>query len=91
MTDNIVNLQGDEYNRTGHLDDEIRQSVVATLEKLLEMAKSGQINAVAASVSYTDGTFNSEFAGEPVSRGTVGMLELMKTQLANELIKDGMG
>lgn len=59
-------------------------SVVEELERLLEMARAGEVIGVAYSVEHFDGANNNRYVGR-VSRKLLGGLMLVMHRLSNEL------
>lgn len=89
MTD-IINITGSDYRLPAAIATESNEAVVSQLEKLLELARNNQITGIVSCVTYSDNTQNTEYSGACVSRATVGLLELAKLRIANDLLEDNM-
>ena len=79
---NVIGL----YGNTPRQPNTANEEVVKQLEKLLEMAKSGEICGVASAIIYNDEAYttNRLFSGS-VSYGEVGRLVELQQFLLEEL------
>ena len=72
----VVSLTGAEVIPPGT----VRPELVAELESLLEMAKSGEIEGIAAAVLYRDDCTTFRLKGR-MSRALIGVIEMMKARI----------
>lgn len=79
-TKKIVSLRGEAIRAPYEPDPKL----VEGIEKLLEMARSGEINGVAVAIHNSDGTTQSLRMGL-MSRGLVGMLEILKLSTCRDV------
>ena len=76
----VVSLNGQPIPPIGDPSPE----VIAQLERLLEMARAGQIVGVAACLEHGDGATSGVVTGV-VSRGLIGAVEMSKYDLIKAL------
>lgn len=75
---NVVSIQDGSPTHTPGCPD---PNVITALERLLQLAKDGQITGVAYATHYYDGTGNNHYAGR-VGRNTVGQLFAVATRIS---------
>lgn len=76
----VVSLHGDEI-RPPYVPD---PKLVAGIEDVLELARSGEINGVVIAISNSDHTTQSRRLGV-MSRGLIGMLEVLKMRTCQDV------
>lgn len=81
---NVVGLNGAPVPRAG----EPRPEVVERLERLLEMARSGEIQGVGAAVLYRDDS-TQVFAVGLATRGMLGAVTMLQIDVAHSLVEGG--
>ena len=86
MTD-VVNFDGGKYTPP-KITIESNEAVISHLERLLELAKNGQVTGIMSTVAYLDTTFSIEMSGGCVSRGMIGNMEIAKAHLLRDLIEE---
>ena len=77
MSDNVVALRG-EYQP---LNNEPNDRLVQEIERLLDMARSGEIVGMAGTYLHKDKGASYSFAGIVGSYGLIGGLEFAKARL----------
>lgn len=77
MTDKVVSIDGSEVPETRV----VRESVVETLEEMLERAKSGDIQGIACSFVDSDRCCQYVVAGVVGGYGMIGSTSVMKQDL----------
>lgn len=79
----VVSLKGAPVAAPGTPNPDL----VEDLEKLLDMARSGEINAIAYGVVYRDGLTSYRWVGR-ITRALVGSLELAKMSMCQNEINE---
>ena len=64
--------------------NEVVASLVQLLEDMLERAKSGEMNGLAASMTHSDGSHSYVVDGQ-LTLGTIGNIERLKLYLCNSV------
>jgi hypothetical protein len=80
MTADIHLIDGDKIATPGHPDPQ----VVATIEMLLEAAKSGRITGISYCTVFNDQSVAGYYCGE-ISRAQVGSLFAMMGRISREV------
>jgi hypothetical protein len=86
VTENVVSLRGDKVQNPGTPNAE----VIEDIERLLEAARSGEINAIAYAVRYKDDLTSYRWVGI-ISRAMVGAIELAKLGMCQQEISEALG
>lgn len=81
---NVVSLREGTIQQPG----EPRPNVVAELERALEMARSGEIDGLAAVYHHTDECTTSIVLGSGYTRAALGQLSLVQFQICQRLDED---
>lgn len=85
MPDNVIKLKPDET-----LPDEADPEIIAKLEELLEMAKSGELRAIAYATERPNNILGTGWIGTAGTRYPVsGAIGMLHTRYFNALISDG--
>lgn len=78
----VVSLRGGEIPSPGvPLPD-----VIAEAERILEMARSGEIVGIAAVFNHSDECTSSNYAGA-IGRACIGQFELMKIEICRAILR----
>ncbi len=81
MSDKLVSLHG------GIIGAPVpNKDLVEELERLLEMAQSGEIVAGAIAFTYRDGTSSTSTSGYVGAKSMIGAIEVMKFEILAEIL-----
>jgi hypothetical protein len=78
---NVVSMNGAAAMEAGEPDP----SLIGEIERLLELARSGEMQGIAGAFIYRDGG-SAAFAGGWRTRSLVGALEMQKVHLIFEML-----
>lgn len=83
MQPKVVSLTGDPIVAPGTP----RPELIADLERVLEMAKAGEIEGIAYAVQHADGCTNFYRIGR-LTRAVIGALSILQTSIVYDEIKE---